>query len=113
MVRSLALAAALWLGACASPGSPPAPAIPAGFAQLEPDVASFDALAFSFTDPDTWTEFRIVGPYRLLQTSADGIELEGVDPQLRTPAQLLLFMRGEVLWARARIGGREFLTRVN
>lgn len=109
----LALLAALWLGACASVGSPPAHPASEGFARLEPEVPSLDALAFSFTDPETWTEFRIVGPYRLLHSSADRIELEGVDPQLRTPAHLLLFVRGEALWARARVGGREFLTRVN
>lgn len=114
MARTLTLAAALWLGAClvagcgartaAAPGDPAPPAL---------DAAVFDSLAFSFTDPETLAHYEIAGPYRVLRASRDVIELEGVDPGFHTATYLTLFMRGDALWARALIDGREFLTRVN
>ncbi len=73
----------------------------------------FDALTLSFTDPATLVRYEIEGPYRHVQTSASGVELEGFDTEQLQPAQILLFVRDGAVWALTRIDGREFLTRVS
>lgn len=114
MRRLFALASLLALAAagCADPARLDVSAEPS----RTPDAgwpAALPFLELSFRDPATREEYRIAGPYRLLDTSAEGLLFEGVDPQFQREARLLLFARGNALWALARIDGREFLTRVD
>ena len=113
MSRILLLLVALGLVGCTSP---PEGKIESALGELQPttlDASSFESLALSFTDPETQAVYRIAGPYRVLRTSEDALELEGMGYDYFGTSRLLLFQRGDAIWALARIEGREFLTRVN
>jgi hypothetical protein len=106
MLRFVALLVVSGLLGCATP-----PQGHAGVGGL--DASSFAALALSFTDPETLEVYRVEGPYRVLRSAPDAIELEGFGADYYETTQLLLFMREDALWARAWIDGHEFLARVD
>lgn len=111
MARFIVLVAAIGLLACASPqwggdrhGDPQGRGL---------DASVFSALQFSFADPGTGAIYRIAGPYRVLRSAPEAVELEGLGYDYSGASRLLLFVHADALWARARIGDKEFLTRVN
>ncbi len=76
------------------------------------DVESFEALVLTFRDPDTATVYRVGGPYRVLRSMPEALELEGFGRDYYETTELLLFLRDDELWARARIEDREFVAQL-
>lgn len=103
MLRLLLITCAI-ATACASPPADEAPLVWDG---------DLTTLRFSFMVPGSQSRYMIEGPYHVVNESAEGIELETLDTTFFEPVQLVVFERGEALWALARIDGQEFLTRLD
>jgi hypothetical protein len=78
------------------------------------DPALLADLRFRFSDPGATgpTVFESTGPYQVVAVAEDAIELVGLDPLNLGPTHTTLLLDGERIWARVRIGGQTFLTRV-
>ena len=69
-------------------------------------------LRLSFVHPETLSRYTVEGPYDVIRVTAERVELQGRDGRFFERVPLVVFEREQSLWVLARVGGHEFLTRL-